>query len=61
MIDPNEGEGPMFTLFPKLPKEIRLLIWEWPLRALYQPLTAAETAYLNAASGAAPLSTGAHQ
>ena len=25
---------------------VRLLIWEWPLRSLYQPLTGAETDYL---------------
>lgn len=56
--------GSLLTLLQQHParlQDIRLLIWEWPLRALYQPLTTEETAYLNAASGAVPLSTGASQ
>ena len=64
--------GSLLNLLQQHParlQDIRLLIWEWPLRALYQPLSAEETAYLSAHSSSvspftSPLispSTGASQ
>jgi alginate O-acetyltransferase complex protein AlgJ len=36
----------LLTRHPERLEGIKLLIWEWPLRTLYQPLTDAESAYL---------------
>jgi hypothetical protein len=32
-IDTNDSTGPMFTLFPKLPLELRRLVWQYVLPA----------------------------